>query len=192
MTSRAEKILAKLSRMPEFKKAEAEEAQANVTEREASVTKIKELREALEKDIVPVRKLVEKNLGLFEKAREALKVAEMKLRHAQLDEHNLRTRAETQIYQLEQRLRDSAHPDLRAFIQMTIELWDKERGTWLWSAPVDKDGERMLGRVRMEQIRDVTRRAEEIQYLPDPVEAEAALQALKVEIETPQEVAAVA
>ena len=190
MDSRAQKILARLSRSPEFKKAETEEAQAQVGEREASVAKITELRAALEKDVVPVRKLVEKELRSLEKASEVQIAQEMKLRAARLDEHNLLTRAETQIDQLEQRLRAGAHPDLRVFIQMTVELWDKERRNWVWEGPVDKDGVRMLGRVRMEQIRDVTRRAEQLQYEPDPEVAEAELQALKVEIETPQEVVA--
>ena len=186
MNARAQKILARLSRTPEFKAAEAQEEKAQLSEREASVEKIQQSRDALEKDVKPARKAVETELAAYEKAKEGLVAAELKLRQAHGEEHNLRNRAESEIGQLEQRLRDGCISGIAPFIDGLRGLWDAERRSWSWSHP-NQPGS--AGR-RIAQIRRVQERVEALQYLPDPVKAESALQALKVELETPEAVAA--
>ena len=171
-----------LGKTPEGQKAAAVEAEEHVAKRVAIAEKIEGLENGLAEAIGPARKAVKKELAAFERAREALMAAELRLRRAQLDEHNIRTSAESEIEVLERSLRDSALPELREFIQMTTELWDKERHNWVWTAPRDKDGVQMLGRVRMNQIRDVTRRAEALAFEPDPEVAEAGLERLRAEI----------
>ena len=186
MNSRAERFLARLMNSPEGQAQNAQDAAAEVAERTAVVEKVTDRRKALAKDLGPARKAVERELGLFEKAREALTAAEMKLRTAQVAEHNLRNRAETEIGQLRRELSDDAIPGFAPFLDGLRNLWDVERRHWPWSHR-DQPGS---ASERIAQIRRVQERVEALQYLPDPVKAEAELAKLKAEIATPEAVAA--
>ena len=172
----------------EGKRTIAEGEAAEVGERQAHVEKIAELRKALAKDVVPALKAVEKERAAFEKAREALTAAEMKLRAAQLDEHNLRTRAESEIGQLDQQLRDNAIPGLASFLSHLAGLWDEERQDWPWS---HRDQPGSAGE-RIAQIRRVTEQVEQLYLEPDPEVAEATLASLKAELDTRQAAVAAA
>ena len=170
-----------LGKTPEGQKAAAAEASEHVTDRLAIGEKIKNLENGLAEAIGPARKAVRKELGLFEKAREASTAAEMKLRRAQVDEHNITTRAETEIGQLEQSLRDGAIPGIAVFLNELAGLWNDERKHWPWS---HRDQPGSAGK-RIEQIRRVTEQVTELYFETNPEEAEAALAKLKAELDAP-------
>ena len=170
----------------EGKRTIAQGEATEVVERQAMVAKIAKLREVLATDVVPARKAVERELRAFEKTREASTAAEMKLRRAQVEEHTIRTRAESAIGQLEQELRDGAIPGIAPFLNELAGRWDHERKEWPW---LHRDQPGSAGK-RIEQIRRVTEQVTELYLETDPEVAEAELQALKDELETPQEVVA--
>ena len=165
----------------EGKRTIAQGEATEVVERQATVEKIKNLENGLAEAIGPARKAVRKELGLFEKAREASTAAEMKLRRAQLDEHNLRTRAETEINQHEQRLRDGAIAGIAVFLNQLAGLWDSERKNWRWT---HRDQPGSAGE-RIAQIRRVTEQVTELYFETNPEEAETALAKLKADLDAP-------
>ena len=168
----------------------AEAAADEVSERKTMVEKAAELRAALLKAVGPARKLIEKESAAVEKKRKALTAASMELRTAQADVHNLTHRADHEIGQLEQRLREGAILGLRPFIDTLAELWDVERRAWSWNAPRDRKGVPMPARDRVAHIRSIQKRAEALLLIADPAEAEAELAKLRAELAQSEAVAA--
>ena len=164
----------------EGKRTIAQGEATEVVERQAMVEKIAELGEVLATDVRPARKAIERELRAFEKAQKGLVAAEMTLRTAQVEEHTIRTRAETEINQHEQRLRDGAIPGIAPFLNELAGRWDHERKEWPW---LHRDQPGSAGE-RIAQIRRVTEQATELYLEPDPEEAETALAKLEAEIAT--------
>lgn len=97
--------------------------------------------------------------------------AEHGLQQAQGVVLTVRNRAERQIAQLEQQLRDGAHPGVAVLLAELSGLWDQERREGSWNAPTRK-GVSMPAQERIEQIRAIRAQAEALQFEPDPAVAE--------------------
>ena len=82
-------------------------------------------------------------------------------------------------------LRATAIPGIKEFVAQISERWDHERRDWQWNAPRDRNGVQLPARHRMDQIRDITARAEALYFEPDPEVAEAELAKLKHDLEAP-------
>lgn len=163
----------------------AQAAKDGVAERVAMVQEIAELREALRRVLPAPLKAVESAAKKAQKARQALVDAEAGLQRAQGVVQNVTYRAETQIGQLEQQLREGAHPGIAEFTGGLEDLWDRERRDWTWSAPRHK-GLPMPARDRVAQIRAIGEQAERLMFEPDPEAAERELSRLRNELATPK------
>jgi len=173
----------------EGKKVMAEATKAEGAEREAWVQGLAELLEGLKRDLPAPLKALDTAGKKVVKARQALLEAELGMQQARGVVQNVRNRAEHQIAQLEQQLRDGAHPGVHEFLTWLSGVWERERRTWSWSAP-KHNGVPMPAAERTEQIRAIREQAEGLLFEPDPEVAEHELERLRGELALPEEVLA--
>ena len=154
-------------------------------QRQADVDRLAEIdAEELSALVEPMQAVKKATAGVL-KAREALLAREQKLAEPRIEEQNIRHRAAMERRGIEQRLHAGAIPDLDEFVSGVTGLWDTERHKWASTAPLDRHGEPTPARVRMEQIKDITARAEALYFESNNEVAEAELERLRVEVETP-------
>lgn len=182
-------MLEKWKSSAEGKAAVAEVKTSSIAERKAMVEEIATLRAGLDRDLPAPKKAAEAAQAKVEKARAALRDAETGLRQAMVAVQNLKYRTNHQIAELERQLRDSAHPDVAAFVTWLADLWDRERRDWSWLAPTHA-GAPMPAALRIAQIRDIQEQAEKLFFEPDPAEAEREMERLRSAVALPDEAAA--
>ena len=181
MDSRAQKILARLSRTPEYRAAEAQESEGHVKGRKVDLDRSAAIKAELAVALIEPQKAVKKALNALEKAQQGVVTADTTLRLAQVEVHNQVARAERETNQIEQRLNEGAIPGIAPFLGDLAGLWDHERKGWLFS---HRDQPGSAGE-RIAQIRRVTEQVTELYFETNPEEAETALAKLKADLDAP-------
>ena len=215
MASLTQKVVEIFSKTPEFQAAEAEAKQAVEQERQADVDRLGQIEGEVIKAVVEPMKAKKKAADGVLKARETLLAKERIWGTAAMEEQNIRAVALRECAVIEQRLTADAIPGLREFISDATDRWNRERHRWnsglapdnedvaqalaneLRKSVPDFDNVELLrgrlkmpARVRMEQIRDITARAEALYLEPNAEKATAELERLKTEIQLPTAAAA--
>ena len=190
MDSRAHKILARLSRTPEFQVAEAQEAEAEVTARKALAAERVTVEADHTKSIGAALKALETETSKLEKAQQALTAAQMGWSQAKITVSNFDARKDAALDRINAELREGAIPGIRLFLDSIYGVWEHERMRWEWLAPTDRKGVPMSGHERIEQIKAIREQAEALYFEADPEVAESELQRLKSEIQLPTAAAA--
>ena len=173
----------------EGERAMAEATKAEVAERQVVVKQLAAVCEGFERDLPAPLKAVHSAGKKVVKARQALLEAERGVQQARGVVQRLRSRAEHQIAQLEQQLRDGAHPGVHEFLTQLSGLWDNERHEWQWNAPT-RNGVAMPAAERTQQIHAIREQAEGLLYEPDPEVAEHELERLRGALAIPKEAVA--
>ena len=190
MNSRAQKILERFSRTPEFQAAEAEEASEHVESRKAEIAEKVTIEADRTKELQALHKAGEAATTKLEKAQRTWIAAQGEFNQTKTAVHNVNARADAALARIDADLRESAIPGIREFLDSIYAVWEHERRRWEWLAPLNSEGVPLPAKERIEQIRQAQEQAEALLYEPDPEVAEAGLAKLRAEITAPAKVAA--
>ena len=190
MNSRAQKILERSSRTPEFQAAEAEEASEHVESRKAEIAEKVTIEADRTKELQALHKAGEAATTKLEKAQRTLIAAQGEFNQTKTAVHNVNARADAALAGINADLRGGAIPHVREFLDSIYAVWEHERRRWHWLAPVDRKGVKMPAKERIGQIKNIRACAEELYFEPDREVAQAALAKLEAEIKLPAGAAA--